>query len=467
MAVSDFVTLACVPNRVDDFTVTSGSDASSDLAAANVQSDIISKVWRNGFLTSRHSWLQSTFVAGGDADLQAAYFISNLSATGLFRVRSHTTTISSLWERMAPTSVESSTNATRNSGSGAPLASEVNEDCDTPGSTGTRLTLGLVGIVEYGFGTPVLVPATGSAVNEFRIVLRKQAAGTLDKVTVKVLESGSTRSASWFVDPSQISETNAEFVFHWDASILSTAADGSVVEMYISQGDGGDVDLLIECVEWNSYGTGAGSASLDSGILSAFETFSDQQFGSTTIDRFRHKVNWIAGFVFPSEITSAAFLILEMWDFNASQRYQDSISIPGSYFDTNWGPTEVGRLLSGPIFVPTTNAKAVNVSVNQYGKRTMDVQFQLLTRSETLQNLYLWGSLDAGVAQLVVRTESGSTFVRGRGGPFCVVIPQPNETGVQTLQNCLCRISSQPKYQDMGIINGASTTSVTLPLEEW
>lgn len=470
MAVSEKVTLACLPNRVPEANDVTSAGYLGTLDPANVQSLDLGDVFRSKYRSARRTYVQAEWTSPyRSKSLESAAFMGNLSESALYRFRAGSTAPTSLWERMAPTARVSYNRATADDGVSAPDYTEVDEDCDTALTSpdgGTRLPPGSLGAeVIYSFNPPSGTLHTGSPTNEFRVIASKQAAGLTDGFSVAVYESGSPVSGlSWAVLADEISEDLAEYVFQWDADDLATAS-GANVEIRLSTGGStGTVDILIEACEWNAYKTGAGGASYDSGVVSAYDTFASQQFSDAAISDGFTGVNWLFGKIFDQEYTGIRYLLLEVWDRDLSSRLHPTYGAT-SYHVESWLPTEIYWMGAGPVYVPTygmlhgwsmspkdygiTKHNLVGSSIERakFKKRRMAFTLDNLASAEAYQNLFLWLGLYAGKTK-----------------PF-VIFPAPTQTGIQTLQNMLVKLTADIDMKDIAATD--ALVGASIQAEEW
>ena len=344
---------------------------------------------------------------------------------------------------MLPTGfAASSSNATAYDGVAGPDHEECDEGCDSPDGSGVRLdsTSGSSpSHVTFSFGTPTLTPLTGAATQEFRLVLKTYASGVVNDTFVSVFD-GASQKTTYYIRGEDISTTAREYVFTWDASVLDTA-DGSGVAMKINQSSYTSTDsnsptteIVIDAVEFNSYGVGAGGEAYDTGVVGAFDTFSSQQLGDASIENGFTGVHWLHGGPLTSEISDVNYMLLEMWDRNIAERTKNEGSVVGDH-DNTWLPIEVGMLRAGPVYVPSRGmAYGWSMGIKDYGtsqrsrlgglisrstfkKRAIAASLKYIDHDESMQNLLLWLGLYAGKQVPVA------------------VYPQPQRSGVQTLQN--------------------------------
>ncbi len=85
-----------------------------------------------------------------------------------------------------------------------------------------------------GFPTPATAPATGADLQEFRVLLRKDATGGSDPTyDIELWETGGGAALATLVSGATLTSDSGEVVSAtWDASLLGTA-DGSAVELRV------------------------------------------------------------------------------------------------------------------------------------------------------------------------------------------------------------------------------------------
>jgi YD repeat-containing protein len=135
---------------------------------------------------------------------------------------------------------------------------QLEDDPDDP--AGTWATATTVDDVELrvAFPTPALAPGAGAGLQEFRVLLRKDAAGGVDPtVDLELWEAGGGSALATLASAVPVSSESGQVVsVTWDAALLGTA-DGSVVELRIvghaSTGDPGDERAVeVGAVLWQS-----------------------------------------------------------------------------------------------------------------------------------------------------------------------------------------------------------------------
>jgi hypothetical protein len=93
------------------------------------------------------------------------------------------------------------------------------------------------GFVRYSYPTPSGNPTVGAGLQTFRMVARKDATGG-NTVTVQVFVYENGSQVADLGTFAITSTTNATFTKTWNANVLGTA-DGSLVEIFLDQTDGG------------------------------------------------------------------------------------------------------------------------------------------------------------------------------------------------------------------------------------
>jgi hypothetical protein len=150
--------------------------------------------------------------------------------------------------------VVSSTNLT-----GATVAN-LDEDPDAPDADwATATALGNTEL-RIGFPTPSDVPVTGAGLQEFRVLLRKDAAtGTDPTYSIELWETGGGAALATLASSVTLtSEAGTVVSVTWDASLLGTA-DGSAVELRIIGTASVDRSVEIGAVEWRARVPGGGA----------------------------------------------------------------------------------------------------------------------------------------------------------------------------------------------------------------
>lgn len=466
MAISERVTLGCLPDRIGEAAITAGADASVSLAAANVQTLDPDESWRCGYFSARKSWIKASWAGvAKKKQIESLSFIGNLSQNALYRVRADGyATDLTLWQRMPPTSIAGGSVGVTNFAAGAVDIAEFNEDCDTGMTSpngGARLTTGASSNMQLLFAVPTTACRTGVAVQEMRIIAYLERSGTGDDVSVLIGDNGASMAGvpTFTIPAEDLTTSPKEFVFQWDAQYL-TLADGSQVTLDISThvAGGGTVDVVIEAVEWNQYPTGDGGAEYDSGILSAFDTFASQQFGDALLVDGFTGVNWTHGIPFGATVSDTYQVVVEFWDMDLKVR-----STPNYYWDDDIPAIEIGMLRAGPIYLSTRgmargwsmgvinagtssrNMFGTSMPRSRYKKRKVTLELRHVPHGEAMQNLYLWLGLYSG----------GEI-------PFAIY-PEPSRTGVQTLQNGFYKVAGSIEVRN----SAPGHSTITINAEEW
>ena len=157
-------------------------------------------------------------------------------------------------EREAVTSVVSSSNLT-----GA-LVANLDDDPDAPdGDWATATALGNTEL-RVGFPAPSDSPVTGAGLQEFRVLLRKDAAaGTDPTYSIELWETGGGAALATLASAVTLtSETGTVVSVTWDASLLGTA-DGSAVELRVIGTASVDRSVEVGAVEWDARVPGSGA----------------------------------------------------------------------------------------------------------------------------------------------------------------------------------------------------------------
>ena len=107
--------------------------------------------------------------------------------------------------------------------------------------------------VRTGFPTPSDVPVAGAGLQEFRVLLRKDAAaGTDPTYSIELWETGGGAALATLASGVTLtSETGTVVSVTWDASLLGTA-NGSAVELRIVGTASVDRSVEVGGVEWNA-----------------------------------------------------------------------------------------------------------------------------------------------------------------------------------------------------------------------
>lgn len=140
--------------------------------------------------------------------------------------------------------------------------SVVQDDPDSPDANWFT-TNASDGSCRLSFPTPTGNPTTGADVQEFRVLLRKDAAGGgTPTFSAELRETGGGAALETLAtDVSEDSTTGTVHSLTWDATNLATA-DGSAVEILLtfSKGAGGPNERNVEvgAAEWNVDYTAAG-----------------------------------------------------------------------------------------------------------------------------------------------------------------------------------------------------------------
>ena len=158
--------------------------------------------------------------------------------------------------------VVSSTNLT-----GATVAN-LDDDPDAPDANWATATTVADTSLRAGFPTPPGDPTPGAGLQEFRVLLRKDAAGGNDPTyDIELWETGGGAPLATLVSGATLSSDTGEVVSAtWDASLLGTA-DGSAVELRIvGHRSGGSPNswrtVEVGAVEWNVDHQGAPGSEL-------------------------------------------------------------------------------------------------------------------------------------------------------------------------------------------------------------
>jgi len=138
---------------------------------------------------------------------------------------------------------------------------DIDEDPDSPDANWLT-TNASNGVLDVSFPTPTGSPDTGAGVQEFRVLLRKDAAAGGDPDVIASLResAGGTDLQVLATNVLVTSSTGTVLSWTWDASNLGTPDGSSVVlHMTFQKGGGGPNERNVEvgAIEWNVTYTGA------------------------------------------------------------------------------------------------------------------------------------------------------------------------------------------------------------------
>jgi len=165
-------------------------------------------------------------------------------------------------QRLPLDQVVSSTNLT-----GATVAN-LDDDPDAPDANWATATTVADTSLRVGFPTPPDNPTPGPALQEFRVLLRKNASGGNNPTyDIELWETGGGAPLATLVSGATLSSDTGQVVSaRWDASLLGTA-DGSAVEVrVVGHRSGGSPNsrrtVEVGAIEWNAAFQGTPSSEL-------------------------------------------------------------------------------------------------------------------------------------------------------------------------------------------------------------
>ncbi len=140
---------------------------------------------------------------------------------------------------------------------GATVAN-LEDDPDSPDANWATATTVADTELRAGFPTPAAAPATGADLQQFRVLLRKNATGGGDPTyDIELWETGGGAALATLISGATLTSDTGEVVSAtWDASLLGTA-DGSAVELrVVGIRSGGSPSnrrtVEIGAAEWNA-----------------------------------------------------------------------------------------------------------------------------------------------------------------------------------------------------------------------